>query len=235
MAAPDPLVPGGADLAARWSRLGGRVVDLSLPIAPGAPHYPGDPAPAFAAHDRIETAGYAVTQLVLGSHQGTHLDAPAHYLPGGDAIDAVDLGRCVGPAVIADLPHKGAGAAITPADLEAAVAPLAPGARLVIRTGWDRMLGDPAYFTACPSLTIAAARWLAARELALLGMDMPTPSVGDVAAVHQVLLGAGVLILEALAHLEQIIASPFVLVAAPLRLVGVDGSPVRALALLPAD
>lgn len=235
MAARAPTPADGMDLAARWGQVGDRVVDLSLPIAPGAPHYPGDPEPAFAAHDRIATSGYAVTRLVLGSHQGTHMDAPAHYLPRGAAIDTVVLARCVGPTEVVDLQHTGEGAAITAADLERAVPQIAHGARLILRTGWDRMLGNPAYFTACPSLTVDAARWLAAHELALLGMDMPTPSAIDSAAVHRVLLEAGVLILEALAHLEQIDASPFVLVAAPLRLTGVDGSPVRALALLPGS
>lgn len=233
MKGPAPTPPSMSVLAARWAQVGGLIVDLAVPIAPGAPHYPGDPAPAFAAHDSIETSGYAVTRLALGSHQGTHLDAPAHYLPSGATIDTVDLDQCVGPALIADLRRQGAGAEITPADLGAAVPDLAPGSRLVLRTGWDRMLDDPAYFTACPSLTVDAASWLAERRLALLGMDMPTPSVQESVAVHRVLLGAGVLILEALAHLEQIDASPFLLVAAPLRLAGVDGSPVRALALLP--
>lgn len=105
------------------------------------------------------------------------------------------------------------------------------GARIIYRLDWDRHFPAPSYFTDFPGLTVEAARWLAARRIALLGMDSPGPNADQWAAMHLPLLSAEVVILEGLAHLDQLPAQ-FFLVAAPLRIRGADGSPVRALGLI---
>ena len=81
---------------------------------------------------------------------------------------------------------------------------LRPGDRLVYRLGWDRQLHEPGYFSDMPRLSVEAARWLAGRRLALLGMDCPTPNPEDMVEVHQVLLGAGTVLLESLANLDRL-------------------------------
>lgn len=214
-----------------WTRLAGRIVDLSLRLANGAPSYPGDPPFILSPHDTLSTAGYNLARIATGTHQGTHLDAPYHFFDAGATVDRLDLTTCVGPALLADLSHKQAGEVITIEDFGPWAHRIGPGARLVYRTGWDSRLGEPAYFAEYPSIATGTAQWLAERGIVLLGMDTPSPSV-EWKDIHEILLGAGVVILEELAHLDQIGADTFLLVAAPLRLEGADGSPVRALALV---
>lgn len=80
-----------------------RTVDLSQPLSDGLEGYPGDPGVSFElAHDHSDK-GYRVSELHIGSHVGTHVDAPSHVLPGGDSVDALGLDAFVGPARLVDL------------------------------------------------------------------------------------------------------------------------------------
>ena len=171
----------------------------------------------------------------MGTHQGTHLDAPRHFFEDGRGVDAIALERCFGPATLIDLAPGGALPAKCPITVEM-LAPFAecfaPGARVVYRTGWDRQFGRPEFFTEYPTLTLDAARWIAERRIALLGMDTPTPSV-EAVECHRLLLAPGVeiVILEALTGLDAL-PSRFTLSALPLKVRDGDGAPVRAVAIL---
>jgi kynurenine formamidase len=208
-----------------------RIVDLTLPVFPGAPAFPGDPMCQFDPHNAVATAGYNVTRVCLGTHQGTHLDAPRHFFDDGATVDQLDLRRCVGPAALLDFSHKRPGDEIAVADLLPFEALARPGARLIYRLGWDRFFGEGRYFVDFPGLTVEAAQWLADRKIALIGSDAPGPNATAWAEVHRPLLAAGVVIVEALAHLDQIASPTFYFVAAPLKLQGLDGSPIRAFAI----
>ena len=214
---------------------GTRIIDISMEIYDGAPPFPGDAPCEVVPYHTIAEAGYNTTRLSLSSHHGTHLDAPLHFLDDGFGVDRIDLGKCVGPAVLIDMAHKAPRALIDVADLEPYADRVGEGARVVIRTGWDRVYPEPRYFSDFPSITLEAASWLADRKISLLGMDMPTPngeSDEAVTQVHRVLLRAEVVIVEWLARLDEIPGDAFYLVAAPLKIRGRDGSPIRALAIV---
>ena len=218
--------------------LGKEVIDISIDIYDGAPSFPGDTPCEVEPYHTIEESGYNTTRLALSSHHGTHLDAPLHFVADGAPVDRLDLAKCVGPALLVDLSAKKAGEPIDLSDLEPYRDRIGPGSRVVIRTGWDRVYPDPRYFTDFPYITLELARWLADRGIALLGMDMPTPNGNSLQAttdVHQALLEAEVVIVEWLARLEEIPGDEFYFIAAPLKIRGRDGSPVRALALVERD
>lgn len=213
-----------------------RIIDLSQPLYDGMASYPGDPPFRLEAFRTMAQHGVRVSQLVLGTHQGTHLDAPAHFYEAGATVDAVDLSRFYGPASLVDLAPGGSLAAKTPIDVDMLTPhsqKFTAGGRVIVRTGWENMVGREGYFTDLPSLTLAAAEWIAATGIVLLGLDLPTPSKIAGRPVHYALLKPGVeiVLLEGLVNLA-LLPERFILAAFPLKLVGGDGSPVRAVAIV---
>lgn len=213
-----------------------RLVDLSHPVAPGMPVYPGDPAVTFAPAADLATEGCRLLRLTLGTHTGTHLDAPAHMLEQGATLDALPAARLAGPGLCLDVCGR---TDITPEDLAPVVGRLPPGGWLLLHTGWDARWGQAEYFAGRPGLTPEAANGLAREAVAagLAGVGVDTPSV-DVKSrpdhpVHLALLGAGLCIAENLRGLEALPERDFTFLCLPPALVGTDGAPARAVALIP--
>lgn len=202
------------------------LIDISRPLHPGAPHWPGDCPTAFHLNARIaDGASCNVGQLTLSVHNGTHADAPFHYNDRGATIEALDLRRFLGPARVIDARGRAALTAALLAGLGAAEIAAAP--RLLFRTdAW----GDPERFpTAWPLLDPELPAMLAERGVTLVGLDVP--SVDELTSKdlprHQRMDAAGLLILESL-DLRGVEPGVYELIALPLRLRGADGSPVRA-------
>jgi len=184
----------------------------------------------------LEVEGWNAKRIELYSHCGTHMDAPRHFVAGGDTIDHVDLAACIGRARVVDLTPIEPGTFIKVEHLGRAADEIAPGDRLLLRTDWHRRHGTPAYRDALPRIDVELARWLVDRGVALLGVE--PPSVADVnsreelTTVHQVLLGGGIVIVEGLAHLDQLDAPIVELIVLPLKVLDGDGAPARAVAIL---
>ncbi|MEN6601857.1 MAG: cyclase family protein [Bryobacteraceae bacterium] len=211
------------------------LIDLSHPVEHGQLNFPFDPKPSVVVHNTVASIGYNITQVSLSTHQDTHLDAPFHFFDDGKTVDQLDLAKLYGEAHLVDFAPGTALAPQTPLTLEmfthhAAV--FQPGARVIYRTGWDRMFGRPEFFSKFPTVTLDAARWIASRGIALLGMDTPTPSA-DWMECHHVLLAKGVeiVIVEGLANLEKL-PPVFTFIGFPLNIKGRDGSPIRAVAVV---
>jgi arylformamidase len=206
-----------------------RFIDLSHPMRDGQPSFPGDPVLQVVPHATIEKQRCNVSQVSMGSHQGTHLDAPYHFVPDGTRLDQMPLDWFYGPATLLRIP-KAARAEITVADLKPFEDRLVPGARVLYETGWHRRYGHADYFSDFPSLTQEAAAYLAGRRIRLLGMDTPTPS-RDYYEVHHLLQQkpAEIVIIESLANLDAL-PEHFLFIGFPLRFEGGDGSPIRAVA-----
>jgi arylformamidase len=186
------------------------VIDISRRIEPGMVIYPGDPPLAMApALSRAHGDVANVTRLELGTHTGTHVDAPVHFLDGGAGVEALPLDALIGPALVVD-----AGAPFAALDAAALAAlDLPAGTERVLLRGApnDGFAGD-------------AARLLVERGIRLVGVDCLT--VGDEDA-HRVLLGAGVVALEGL-DLSRAAPGPWRLICLPLLIPGADGAPARA-------
>jgi kynurenine formamidase len=211
-----------------------RLVDLTHLLVDGQPGYPSDPKLRIRPYHTLPSTGYNVAEIRASTHQGTHLDAPYHFFDGGATVDRIPLDRFCGQAALVDLAPGGALAPRTEigvAIMEVHGEAFAPGARVLCRTGWDRRWGQAGFFTDHPSLTIDAARWIASRRIALLGLDTPSPSVHEL-EVHRILLGPGaeIVIVESLANLDRL-PPRFTFIGFPLPLAGCDGSPIRAVAL----
>jgi kynurenine formamidase len=208
-----------------------RIVDLTLPFDNRNPRVHTEPL------TRLEEVGWNITKVSFDTHAGTHLDAPIHQLPGGTTLDEMDLAKCMGPAFLCDLRHVAPREDIEVADFAPWAERIVPGSRVIYRTDYSDRRFEPGYRKSFPCPSVPCARWLADRGVVLLGMD--TPSVGpvfrtpkDVVDVHTPLLKAGVVIVEELTNLRAVEADTFHLVALPLRLTALDGSPVRAVAVV---
>lgn len=208
-------------------------IDLSLPVYSGMPVYPGDPAVQIEPvlnHDRHHLQ---VSRLTMGSHTGTHLDAPRHFLSAGDDVSQLPLEKLMGPAYVATCPwHPD-----RPLDLAAIdLSSMLPGDMLLLSTGWESQYGLPDYFENVPVFASGSTEYLKKLGIHLLGLDMPTVSERSDPpspyAMHIGLLQSGILLVEGLAGLMPLRGKRVEFQALPLRLDGCDGSPVRACARL---
>ncbi len=208
---------------------GRRVVDLSLPVSNAMRGVEIAPAKS------IDNDGWNATTLQLYSHAGTHMDAPKHFLPNGAALDEQDLSVCCGWARIVNLAPIAPKQLHTIEDVTTAIGEVYPGDRLLFRTDWHKQFGTSGYRDKLPRVSLELARWLVERGVAMIGVE--PPSVADVnnmqelTEVHQTLFRGGVLIVEGLANLDQLTQAEVEFIALPLRILGGDGCPVRAIAI----
>lgn len=209
--------------------------DLSHPLETGSQTYPGDPSIAVERAATMEEDGFRVSALALGTHSGTHVDAPSHTEADGRSLGTFPIETFRFAARMVDLTGKGARAAIKPDDLPD---PVGDEDLLVLRTGWGAHWGTDRYLDH-PYLTAAAGEWCAERgyHVATDGLSVdPTPSANadddepDGFGAHHALLGNGRLIVENLRGLDRL-PDRFDLHAYPLA-VDADGAPVRAVAVV---
>lgn len=210
-----------------------QVVDLSQPLVEGMPVFPGTPEPEFHKPLLIEKDGFAETLLKLGSHTGTHVDAPAHLIAGGLFLSDFPISAFIGPGLVLDLRGLPPGP-VEPDLLEKKAAAIARVEFLLLLTSWSELWGRPDYFRDYPVLSPASARWLTGFNLKGVGVDAISVDAHDAGEyqVHLSLLHAGILIVENLTNLALLTDREFIFSCLPLPLPEADGCPVRAAALL---
>ena len=191
-----------------------KIYDISQEVF-GCQVYAGDPAPEKELLSSMEEGGlYNLTAFRMCAHNGTHIDAPFHFIKGGKAVDSIGLDTFVGLAYVAE--HHG----IVSADDAAAI--LENGKKQNPEAAKRILIKGDA------EVSSEAAKIFAASNILLLGNESQT--VGPENApmeVHRILLGAGIVLLEGI-RLAEVSEGVYFLNAAPLNLSGADGSPCRA-------
>ncbi|WP_446430289.1 cyclase family protein [Leucobacter sp. 1207-22] len=212
-----------------------KFVDLSHTLHAGMAVYPGDPDVEFSPALSIATDGVAVERLGLGSHAGTHLDAPSHVVVGGRTVDEIEPGLLWGDAWVVRITDAHASTEIPAVD--ASVLPAGLPSIVCISTGWDAHFGMPMAL-AHPYLSRGFVEQLWERGARVLCVDTMSPDATDPTdgelqdagmPVHDFWLGRDGVIVENLRGLSEI-PDRIELSILPLKLDGVDGSPVRAIA-----
>lgn len=215
------------------------IVDLSHPLAPGMPSYPGLPEPrfeTFLAHDERERqqhyapgTTFQIARYALGGNTGTYVDAPFHRHPGGPDLAELRLDR------LADLPGVVI-VALREGPIEAAAFGGLDlvGKAVLVRTDWAERWGTPAYFRSGPFLTADACRFLVRAQATLVGIDCANiDNMEDPARpAHTILLAAGIPIVEHLRGLDELPPGGFHFFAVPPAIVGGTSFPVRAFAII---
>lgn len=176
-------------------------------------------------------------KIVLGTHTGTHIDAPRHFIPGGETVETIALERLNGPATVVDLSDAADGAVIDAGELEARVAGRA-AERLIVRFDWDRHLNTSRYYTDHPFFSAQACHWMVRQGCRVLALDTPQPDdprhgrANEIDAPnHKILLGAGVILVEYLVGIRDLRSSEVELIVAPLKIKQGDGAPARCFAI----
>lgn len=217
------------------------IIDLSHPIENGMPYF--DAAWHVSAEIKplghVDQVGRNTSVVTFGSHCGTHMDAAAHFVPGGETIDKVPLDKLVGRVSFVDCSHFPKNHPLTPRDFDGA--PL--GERVVFYFNWGRHWKSDQFYRDYPYFTEEAAEYLIERKVQLIGMDIPSPDdsrtiLGSAAdsIIHKKFLGAGVTLVEYLANLEKVdFTKDWFFCALPLAIRGGDGSPVRACVFHPGQ
>lgn len=222
-----------------------RIVDLTQPLGPATPLWPGSkPFSAELASD-YEPDGSFLRDLAMPEHAGTHLDAPAHFVEGAALTHQIPPAMLVRPAVKLDVrPWVGDDASATIGrdvveELERRDGEIQAGSAVLVHTGWDAHVGDPDRYLgdplAFPGLGRDAAELLVERGVVGLGIDTTSVDPGSSTEhpVHHVTLPAGLWQLEGLVNLARVPPRGAWVVVGALLLVDGSGAPARVFAILP--
>ena len=202
------------------------IYDISFPIRKDSAVWPGQPAIEIKPLSTVAQKGAAVSWLSFSSHIGTHVDAPAHFLDGGKGIDEVSLETLIGPARVLDL--SSVNGEISPHDLE--LHHIKNGDRILFKTKNSTYLLDSQFHHDYVSLSLEGAHYLVEKKIAVVGTDyLGIEKRGSPNhPVHKALLSAGIVIVEGL-YLANIPAGSYEFTCLPLKIVGGDGAPARAI------
>jgi arylformamidase len=208
-----------------------KAVDLTHELHNGMPVYPGDPSPSFVSYATLEKDGVNLTKLTLGSHTGTHIDAPRHFIPDGIGVDQILPSKLVGEAYVTDMSSKPIGSGVTAQDLrENLEGKIAEDDIIVCYTGCSEHWGDESVRRNYTYLTGDAAEYLVSKKVRAVGIDFlsvekfkaPEP------VAHKTLLGKGIFIIESLSSAsKQFVGKRVLMICMPIKLQKGDGAPSR--------
>ena len=201
-------------------------LDVSVPLAAGLPAYPGNPEFELQPVKRIAEGGSSnVSRLVMGTHTGTHVDAPRHFFNEGAGVDALPLDLLLGRARVVEVERRGGIGAE-----ELASAGLREDLRVLLKTSNSALWNGERFHEDYTHLTEAGARYLVDQGVKVIGIDylsieqFKKPG----APAHRALLSQGVIIIEGL-NLAEVEPGMYEMYCLPLRVAGADGAPARVI------
>ena len=203
-----------------------KVIDLTHPISSDLPTY-------FPWHPKTEleqTASYRenrceVRRLSIGTHSGTHIDAPSHVFEGKPTLDQYDPALWYVDAQVVDFTPRKPGEAITRTEMEKKFK--RKGCGVLVKTGWDMNFGRSDYYKTYPPISTEAAEYLVEMKVPVVAAD--TPYTLD---VHYIFLKQGIPLITNLNNTGQLKEGMIKLISAPLLIKHGDGAPARVLAVI---
>lgn len=227
-----------------------RVIDMTYLINDHSPSWPGDTEPFKAVVNATPAQeGYFTRKFTMLEHYETHMDAPAHFPPGKETLDEIPIDRFFGPGVVIDVRDKvskNADYQLTTEDVqtwESRHGRIPAGAIVMLRTGWASRWPDekryrdmdPKGVMHFPGYSLAAAKLVISRHVSGLCIDTLSIDYGPSAnfEVHRTTLPAGLFHVENIANLDKLPPTGAFIIAAPIKLEGGSGGPVRVFAILP--
>ena len=198
------------------------LIDLSVDLNEKTPVYPGDPETKIKPAGTLGTSGYQDHYVCVGTHVGTHIDAPSHMITGGKNLNEFPIEKFSGRGVYIGVDGDFNLEEIKKIDIQ-------EGDIVLFHTGMSAKYHEPVYFGEYPAMSEEIAKWLVEKKAKIVGVD--TCSVDNVESfpIHKILLDAEILIIENLTNLSELATKHFEIFAFPIKL-NIDGAPVRVVA-----
>lgn len=235
-----------------------KIIDLSHTLDETAPSWSGGcgfrqelkgdyqtlEAPPVQTLEEVVAAGHTVSfrvqQLKMHAGIGTHLDAPAHCIPGGMSVEQLPLADLISPCVVIDLSSKShQDYQVSVEDIkefEGKHGKISSGSFVIFHTGWEKFWTQAELYRnnhRFPSVSAEAALFLLEREIGGIGVDTLSPDTpANGYPVHAALLGAGKYIVENVAHAASLPPTGSFALALPLKIKGATEAPLRLIALV---
>lgn len=198
-----------------------KLIDLSVPLNEKTPIYPGDPKTKIKQAGIFDKDGYEDNYICVGTHVGTHVDAPRHMIKGGRSLDQIQLDNFSGRGVLIDV-RKGF-------NLEKVKQNnIRLGDIALFYTGMGHVYHKSEYYDSFPAVTEEIANYLVGKKAKMVGVDMCSVD-HEPFPVHRILLKEEILIIENLTNLESLEGKEFKIYAFPIKL-QIDGAPARVVA-----
>lgn len=210
-----------------------KIVDLTRTIQPDMPVFPGDPQPVFRVLASFSCDKCRIREISMGSHTGTHMDAPSHMIKDGTSLDNLPISRFCGSAILVPCEDCVESGLIT-LDAIRRCKGADEAEFILLRTGWEKLWEEDSFFKGYPVLDEDAAYWIVENRKKGVGLDVSSidPVDDESGRLHHIILGGDILIIENLCGLYHLPAGLFDFCALPLKLKDADGSPVRAAAFI---
>ena len=205
-----------------------KYIDISVPVSPSSVCWPGSHCVEFSkGKDMARGDAMNDTSIHMSIHTGTHIDAPLHFVANGKSVDQLPIEGFIGSALVLDLPE----AQVIDAKILNSCNIHAQTDRVLFKTKNTKLLQkspqvfDPGFV----ALSVDGAKWLVEKGIKLVGIDyLSIQGFHDGPQVHQILLNAGIIILEGL-DLREVHGGEYELICLPIKLAGIEGAPVRAI------
>jgi arylformamidase len=209
------------------------IIDLTYHIEEGMTTFnaPWHPLVLIQQLGRHEFEGRETRKICLGTHTGTHVDAPLHFIKGGKSIDEIPLDKLVGKVTIVDFSYLKENEPVT----KEMLSEVNITKRMLFKFGWGKYWNTKKYYMGYPFFTKEAANYLVSKNVELVAMDTPSPDDSRIklggkedSPVHKIFLRNGVILVEYVANLEKINDyEGWNIIVMPLKIRDADGSPTR--------
>jgi len=209
------------------------MIDLTHIIEEGMTTFdaPWHPHVSIKQLGRLGFEGRETRKISLGTHTGTHVDAPLHFVKNGKTIDKIPLSKLVGSISIINFSHLKKNQPVTKEMLKK----IKITKKMVFNFGWSRFFGNKKFYHNYPYFTKDAVKFLVSKKIELLGYDTPSPDNSqdklgskEDSPIHKILLKKNIVLVEYLANLDKLTNyNGWKIAVSPLRIKDADGSPAR--------
>ncbi|MBQ4158309.1 MAG: cyclase family protein [Clostridia bacterium] len=210
-----------------------KVIDLTHPITPDMPVYPGTEKPVFTPANSYEKDGFKETRISMFTHTGTHMDPPAHLYAGRTTLDQFPIDQFIGRALVIDVRHLKEGEKITLKDIEKYASLPEKADFLLFNLGWDKKWGTDAYFGDYPCVDDEVLSYIMNGNFKGIGFDViGLDPISDVNLIrhNRLFKEKDIVNIENLKNLDLCGNNLFNFSCFPLNIADSDGSPIRAVA-----